>query len=75
MTKRPRLPAIIDERDKYVLRARRQTSGRRKVCGDGKAERTAGLAKVLVAACQERQTRRNAEGVKPVALLKVVAKC
>jgi hypothetical protein len=64
---------------KYALEASRQTSGRRKIW---RWRRRGGAGRLVCEPfrCwsqtrQERETRRNAEGVRPVALLKVVAKC
>ena len=69
---------VARKRDKYWKPAgKRQADGRYGV-GGGKAERAARFASTLGPGrktLQGRQTRRNAEGDRPVALLKVVAKC
>jgi hypothetical protein len=67
------------KRDNYALGASRQMSGRRKI---SRWRRQAGADRPVCEPFsswsqtgQERQMRRNAEGVRPVALLKAVAKC
>ena len=72
---------VARKRAKYALGASRQTSGRRKM-KIWRWRRQGGAGRLVCEPfrCwsqtrQERETRRNAEGVRPVALLKVVAKC